>query len=91
MMKPMEAKIMKILKNIINDAVDYNDMIERYNSKGKPKIPQMEKVEINKVITISLEEYKELLIYKVKELGLTGINETKKLYADGIEVYEKND
>lgn len=33
---------MKILKNIINDAVDYNDMIERYNSKGKPKIPQME-------------------------------------------------
>ena len=50
MMKPMEAKIMKILKNIIDDAVNYNDMIERYNSKGKPKIPQMEKVEINKVI-----------------------------------------
>lgn len=90
-MKPMEAKIMKILKNIINDAVDYNDMIERYNSKGKPKIPQMEKVEINKVITISLEEYKELLIYKGKYLGLTGINKTTILYADGIEVYEKND
>lgn len=90
-MKPMEAKIMKILKNIINDAVDYNDMIERYNSKGKPKIPQIEKVEINKVITISLEEYKELLIYKGKYLGLTGINKTTKLYADGIEVYEKND
>lgn len=33
MMKPMEAKIMKILKNIIDDAVNYNDMIERYNSK----------------------------------------------------------
>lgn len=82
---------MKILKNIINDAVDYNDMIERYNSKGKSKIPQMEKVEINKVITISLEEYKELLIYKGKYLGLTGINKTTKLYADGIEVYEKND
>lgn len=51
----------------------------------------MEKVEINKVITISLEEYKELLIYKGKYLGLTGINKTTKLYADGIEVYEKND
>ena len=82
---------MQIFKNIINDAVDYNDMIERYNSKGKPKIQQMEKVEINKVITISLEEYKQLLIYKGKYLGLTGITETTKLYADGIEVCNKND
>lgn len=82
---------MQIFKNIINDAVDYNDMIEKYNSKGKPKIQQMEKVEINKVITISLEEYKELLIYKGKYLGLTGINETTKLYADEIEVCSKHE
>lgn len=82
---------MQIFKNIINDAVDYNDMIEKYNSKGKPKIPQMEKVEISKVITISLEEYKELLIYKGKYLGLAGITETTKLYADGIEVCNSND
>lgn len=82
---------MQIFKNIINDAVDYNDMIEKYNSKGKPKIQQMEKVEINKVITISLEEYKELLIYKGKYLGLTGINETTKLYADEIGVCSKHE
>lgn len=82
---------MQIFKNIINDAVDYNDMIEKYNSKGKPKIQQIEKVEINKVITISLEEYKELLIYKGKYLGLTGINETTKLYADEIGVCSKHE
>lgn len=82
---------MQIFKNIINDAVDYNDMIEKYNSKGKPKIQQMEKVEINKVITISLEEYKELLIYKGKYLGLTSINETTKLYADEIGVCSKHE
>lgn len=82
---------MQIFKNIINDAVDYNDMIEKYNSKGKPIIQQMKKVEINKVITISLEEYKELLIYKGKYLGLTGINETTKLYADEIGVCSKHE
>jgi hypothetical protein len=87
----MEVKIMQIFKNIINDAVDYNDLIERYNSKGKPKIPQMGKVEINKVITISLEEYKELLIYKGKYLGLTGITEITKLYADEVEDGVKDD
>ena len=39
-----------------------------------------------KVITITLEEYKELLIYKGKYLGITSTTETTKLYADGIEV-----
>ena len=51
----------------------------------------MEKVEINKVITISLEEYKELLIYKGKYLGLTGITKITKLYADEVEGGVKDD
>lgn len=75
---------MKLFKNIIEDAVEYNNAIAKFNSKGQ--LIDIETVEINKVITISLEEYKELLIYKGKYLGL--INETtiSSLYADGIEV-----
>ena len=80
---------MKLFKNVIQDGLEYNSMIKKYNSKNQ--LVDITPIEIDKVITITLEEYKELLIYKGKYLGLTGINETTKLYADGIEVYEKND
>lgn len=80
---------MKLFKNVIQDGFEYNNMIKKYNSKNQ--LVDITPIEIDKVITITLEEYKELLIYKGKYLGLTGINETTKLYADGIEVYEKND
>ncbi len=80
---------MKLFKNVIQDGLEYNNMIKKYNSKNQ--LVDITPIEIDKVITITLEEYKELLIYKGKYLGLTGINETTKLYADGIEVYEKND
>lgn len=80
---------MKLFKNVIQDGIEYNNMIKKYNSKNQ--LVDITPIEIDKVITITLEEYKELLIYKGKYLGLTGINETTKLYADGIEVYEKND
>lgn len=80
---------MKLFKNVIQDGLEYNNMIKKYNSKNQ--LVDITPIEIDKVITITLEEYKELLIYKGKYLGLTDINETTKLYADGIEVYEKND
>lgn len=80
---------MKLFKNVIQDGLEYNNMIKKYNSKNQ--LVDITPIEIDKVITITLEEYKELLIYKGKYLGLTGINETTKMYADGIEVYEKND
>ncbi len=55
---------MKLFKNIIEDAVEYNNAIAKFNSKGQ--LMDIETVEINKVITISLEEYKELLLIKGK-------------------------
>lgn len=55
---------MKLFKNIIEDAVEYNNAIAKFNSKGQ--LVDIETVEINKVITISLEEYKELLLIKGK-------------------------
>lgn len=72
---------MKLLKNIIEDAVEYNNAITKFNSKGQ--LVDIEAVEINKVITISLEEYKELLIYKGKYLDLTNETTITSLYADG--------
>lgn len=80
---------MKIVKNIINDAIEYNKLIARFNSRNE--LIDLEPIKEEKVITITLEEYKELLVYKGKYLGITGINETTKLYADGIEVCNKND
>ena len=80
---------MKIFKNIIDDAIEYNKYIASFNSRNE--VIKLEPIEEEKVITITLEEYKELLVYKGKYLGITGTNETTKLYADGIEVYEKND
>lgn len=55
---------MKFFKNVMEDAVEYNNAILKFNSHGKPM--DIETVEINKVITISLEEYKELLFIKGK-------------------------
>lgn len=77
---------MKLFKNIIEDAVEYNNAILKFNSHGKPI--DIELVEINKVITISLEEYKELLIYKGKYLGLTNETTITNLYADGTTLEE---
>lgn len=67
---------MKILKNIIEDAMEYNENISKYNSINK--MIEFEPIREEKVITIALEEYKELLVYKGKYLGLVGINETSK-------------
>lgn len=73
---------MKLFKNIIEDAVEYNNTIAKFNSKGQ--LVDIEEVEVNKVITISLEEYKELLIYKGKYLGLTNETTILNLCEDGI-------
>lgn len=75
---------MKVIKNIINDAIEYNKCIAGLNSKNKEI--KLEPVEVEKVITITLDEYKELLVYKGKYLGLAGVTETTKLYVDGKEV-----
>lgn len=80
---------MKVIKNIVDDAIEYNKHIAKFNSKGK--LIDLEPIKEEKVITITLDEYKELLVYKGKYLGLTGINETTKLYADGIEVCSKHE
>jgi len=55
---------LKLFKNIIEDGIEYNNIIQKYNSKNQPLDTQT--IEINKVITISLEEYKELLYIKGK-------------------------
>lgn len=75
---------MKLIKNIIDDAIEYNKRIARLNSVNKEI--KLEPVEEEKVITITLDEYKELLVYKGKYLGLAGVTETTKLYIDGKEV-----
>lgn len=80
---------MKVIKNIIDDAIEYNKRIAGINSKNKEII--LESVEEEKVITITLDEYKELLVYKGKYLGLTGITEITKLYADEVEGGVKDD
>jgi hypothetical protein len=80
---------MKLFRNVIDDAIEYNKHIAKYNEKNE--FIELAPIKEEKVITITLDEYKELLVYKGKYLGLTGINETTKLDADGIEVYEKND
>ena len=48
---------MKLFKNIIEDGYEYNKMLEKFNEKGK--FTDLEMIDINKVITIPLEEYKE--------------------------------
>jgi hypothetical protein len=78
---------MKLFRNVIDDAIEYNKHIAKYNEKNE--FVKLAPIKEEKVITITLDEYKELLVYKGKYLGLTGINEITKLYADGIEVYEK--
>lgn len=75
---------MKVIKNIVNDAIEYNKCIAVLNSKNKEI--KLEPVGVEKVITITLDEYKELLVYKGKYLGLAGVTETTKLYVDGKEV-----
>lgn len=69
---------MKVIKNIIDDAIEYNSLIKKYNSKDK--LIDIEPIKKEKVITITLDEYKELLVYKGKYLGLAGVTETTKLY-----------
>ena len=80
---------MKLFRNVIDDAIEYNKHIAKYNEKNE--FIELAPIKEEKVITITLDEYKELLVYKGKYLGLTGINEITKLYADGIEVYEKKE
>ena len=75
---------MKVIKNIIDDAIEYNSLIQKYNSKDK--LIDIEPIKKEKVITITLDEYKELLVYKGKYLGLAGVTETTKLYVDGKKV-----
>ena len=73
---------MKIVKNIIDDVIEYNKHIAGLNSENK--VIKLEPIEEEKVITITLDEYKELLLYKGKYLGLTDINKTTRLNADVI-------
>lgn len=80
---------MKLFRNVIDDAIEYNKHIAKYNEKNE--FVKLAPIKEEKVITITLDEYKELLVYKGKYLGLTGINEITKLYADGLEVYEKKE
>ena len=78
-----------MFKNIIDDAIEYNKHIAKYNEKNE--FIEIAPIKEEKVITITLDEYKEHLIYKGKYLGITGITETTKLYADGIEVCNKHE
>ncbi|MEE0092773.1 MAG: hypothetical protein UFD82_04540 [Bacilli bacterium] len=63
---------MKLFRNVIDDAIEYNKHIAKYNEKNE--FVKLAPIKEEKVITITLDEYKELLVYKGKYLGLTGIN-----------------
>lgn len=73
---------MKLFKNVIEDTYDYNAMIKKYNSKNQ--LVDIQQIEIAKVITISLEEYTELLVYKGKYLGLKNLLEIPEELKKGI-------
>ena len=77
---------MKLFKNIIEDGYEYNKMLAKFNEKGK--FTDLEMIDINKVITIPLEEYQELLVYKGKYLGITNETTITSLYADGTKFEE---
>lgn len=77
---------MGLFKNIIEDGYEYNKMLAKFNEKKE--LVDVETIEVNKVITISLEEYKELLVYKGKYLGITNETTIASLYADGTKVEE---
>lgn len=79
---------MKLFKNIIEDGYEYNKMLARLDKNNE--IIGVEEVEVNKVITISLEEYKELLVYKGKYLGITKETTITSIYADGTK-FEESD
>ena len=70
---------MKLIENVINDTIEYKKYMQKLD---KGLIAPVEIIE-DKVITIPLEEYKELLVYKGKYLGLVGEFTTNKLYSDG--------
>ena len=63
----------KLFKNVIEDTYDYNAMIKKYNSKNQ--LVDIQQIEIARVITIPLEEYADLLVYKGKYLGLKNLLE----------------
>ena len=64
---------MKLFKNVIEDTYDYNAVIKKYNSKNQ--LVDIQQIEIARVITIPLEEYADLLVYKGKYLGLKNLLE----------------
>ena len=64
---------MKLFKNIIEDAVEYNNTIAKFNSKGQ--LVDIEEVEVNKVITISLTN--ETTILNLCEDGIANCKEEK--------------
>ena len=68
--------------DVINDTIEYKKNLQKLEEGLLKPIEVIE----DKVITIPLEEYKELLVYKGKYLGVTNKEETMTLYADGIEV-----
>lgn len=78
--------MMNIFKNVIGDGSEYNQLVEKYHSTNK--LHEVERVEINKVITITLEEYKELLVYKGKYLGIVDSYEKVSIYKDGVKTKE---
>lgn len=80
---------MKLFRNVIDDAIEYNKHIAKYNEQNE--FVKLAPIKEEKVITITLDEYKELLVYKGKYLGLTGITEITKLYADEVEGGVKDD
>lgn len=78
---------MKMFKNAIDDAVEYKNQIAKLNKNGQ--LIDIEPMEMVKVITISLEEYKELLICKGK---CEELKESKEKIVDYLlEHYKKGD
>lgn len=55
---------MKLFRNVIDDAIEYNKHIAKYNEKNE--FVKLAPIKEEKVITITLDEYKELLVYKGK-------------------------
>lgn len=68
---------MTIFKNIINDTIEHQRNMKQLEKQHiSPLITEL-------VITIPLEEYKELLIYKGKYLGLKDKTKETTHFIDG--------
>ena len=78
---------MKLFKNIIDEELEYRNKIAKFNEQGK--LIDIDTIEMAKLITISLNEYKELLVCKGKYESLK--ENADKIVDSLLQHYKKGD